>query len=348
MRKIRFENDDIAACCLELNYLLHAGIGNAEALRCISEDEDRKEFSELFASMADGADEGKMLSEVFRDAGVFPGYVYEMIAVGEKTGRTEEALKSLANDAQSRANLDRQTKSALVYPSVLLLVMLVVVAVLLIYVLPVFNDVYSQLGSGLTGVAGVLLTVGGALGRVSWLLVILLCAAVAFLAAFSAVPAFREKVIGRMEKRRGDKGAYSMINTARFAQALSLGMSSGLDAQEAVSSALTLLNENKVSSERGDRCRELIESGSNLAQALRESGLMPAKQCRELEAGIKGGSGDLAMEQIAQRLTDDAENALSEQMSRIEPTIVIVSSILVGIILLAVMLPLVNIMNSIG
>ena len=79
-----------------------------------------------------------------------------------------------------------------------------------------------------------------------------------------------------------------------------------------------------------------------------ESEVLPRTDCRLLDLGMRSGSGDSVMIQIAQRLSREGEDALEARMGQIEPTLVVISSILVGMILLAVMLPLMNIMTAIG
>ncbi len=81
---------------------------------------------------------------------------------------------------------------------------------------------------------------------------------------------------------------------------------------------------------------------------MKASGMLPANQCRLLELGQKSGAGDVSMSRIAQKLTEDGEASLDALVSRVEPALVLVSSILVGLILLSVMLPLMHIMAAIG
>ena len=90
------------------------------------------------------------------------------------------------------------------------------------------------------------------------------------------------------------------------------------------------------------------ENGAGFAEALSESGMLPPAACRLLSFGLRSGAGDEVMETIAARLTDDAEQALTQRIAQIEPTLVLVTSLLVGAILLSVMLPLMNIMSTIG
>ena len=223
-----------------------------------------------------------------------------------------------------------------------------IIAVLLIRVLPVFNEVYAYLGASLTGIAGGLLSLGRALDAAMPVLLVILGIVVVLIILFAAVPAFREKLTGFWRRRMGDKGVSKKINTACFAQSLSMGLSSGLPLEEALSLAGSLLDDVPAAKARCEDCQKRIESGESLSAAMKASGALPNTECRLLELGLRSGTGDAAMEQIARRLSEESEIALEESVARVEPALVMVTSALVGIILLAVMLPLMNIMTSIG
>lgn len=348
MKKITFSNSETGTICASLAYLSHAGISTADSLSLVAEDETRPGYREILKEMAMQADQGETVSEIFKKAGCFDDYVCELITVGESTGRTEEAFDALARNCEKRASLDRQLKSALVYPSVLLLIMLAVITVLLIYVLPIFDQVYSQLGSGLTGVAGGLLGIGRFLGKISPVLIIIFIAAVAFLAVFSLVDTFREKVLNLFWKTGKDSSVASKISTARFAQGLAMCMASGLDFDQSIELSASLPGNDEQMSEKLAIFKMLMAGGQPMGTAIKDSELLPAAESRMLQAGIQGGSGDLAMEQISRRLTDESDAALTDSISKIEPAMVLISSVLVGLILLSVMLPLINVMSVIG
>lgn len=348
MKKHNLTNDEISTLCLELALLLHSGVDAGSGLFLLAEEEGSSSLGTLLTSMARQVDEGGSLAGAFRDCGAFPEYVCGLVQVGEQTGRTEEALRSLARYYEDRAQLDRQLRSSLLYPAVLLLVMLAVIVVLLTQVLPVFNDVYANLGGQLTGVAGSLLALGQALDRLMPLLCLLLGLAVVLLAAFAGSFSFRSRILAFWRSRMGDKGVSKKLNNARFAQALSMGMSSGLTMEESLDLAASLLSDLPAAQRRCQDCRSRLDEGTPLAKAMGESGVLPRADCRLLDLGMRSGSGDSVMIQIAQRLSREGEDALAARMGQIEPTLVVISSILVGMILLAVMLPLMNIMTAIG
>ena len=345
-RKLNYEQ--IGALCRALGHLYHAGIGTGEAFALLAEDESAAGEKELLQTMSRQADDGAPLARVLRDSRCFPAYVCGLMEIGERVGRSENTLNALADYYAGRARLERRMKSALLYPSVLFVVLLAVVVILLVWVLPVFNDVYARLGSSLTGVAAGLLTLGGVLRTLMPLLCVLLALAVAFVILVAVSAAARDKLMGAWHKNRGDKGVARQINTARFAQALAMGMTSGLTDRQAVELASGLAEGNQAFQSRCKACGDKLDRGTGLSTALRETELLSKAQCRLLEAGIRGGSGAQVMEQIALSALEESEQELERITSRIEPTVVVVMSVLVGAILLSVMLPLMHIMTAIG
>ncbi len=338
-------NTELSGLTMELYLLLHAGVGVGDALALL-EQEDA--YKDLLAGMSQQADGGAPLSACLRESGRFPAYLCGLIEVGESTGRTEEALSALSQYYEQRARLDRQVRSALLYPAVMLVLMLLVIGVLLVKVLPIFNDVYISLGSRLTGVAGGLLALGRWLDSAMPVLWVLLAAVVALCAAFAAVDGFRDRLLGLWRRRQGDRGVSRRINNARLTQALSMGMASGLPLEKALELSASLLSDNPAAQARCRSCCEQLDQGVSLAQAMHASALLPASACRLLELGQRSGSADMAMEKIARDLADDSDAAIEELVSRVEPALVLVCSVLVGLILLSVMLPLMHIMSAIG
>ena len=338
MKKM-ISNEELSTLCLELSMLLHAGVGMGDALSLLAEEGDK-----LLGEMAEQVDGGIPLSAALRDSGRFPVYACGLVEVGERTGRTEEALAALARYYEDRVRLARRVRSALLYPAVMLALMLVVIAVLLVKVLPIFDDVYASLGGRLTGVAGGLLALGRWLEGAMPVLWVLLALVALFAAAFAASGSFRTRVLSLWRNSHGDKGVARLLNNARLAQAMAMGMASGLPLDEAVALSAGLLEAG--AKERCLACQKQLEEGQSLSTALRT--LLPANQCRLLELGQRSGTGDASMEKIARDLTEQGEAALDDLVGRVEPALVLVCSVLVGLILLSVMLPLMHIMAAIG
>jgi type IV pilus assembly protein PilC len=347
MSKTKLTSGEISSLCMEMSLLLHAGLNLADGLRLLLEDAERENHG-ILSGMAERTDGGKNLSDAMRESGAFPEYVCGLTECGERTGRAEEALRALSEYYDGRERLENRIRSALLYPAVLLLLMLVVIGVLLAKVLPVFNEVFASLGGQFTGLAGGLLALGEALDTAMPALLVLLALAAALLAAFAGSDRFREWMLRRWRVLCGGRGISRKISQARLAQAMAMGLLSGLPAGEALELSASLQKGHPDVMRRYLDCRARLERDGDLAGALKESGLLPPGCCRMIALGIRSGSGDSVMQEIARRLEEESGTAIEEKVGRVEPSLVIATSILVGVILLSVMLPLMHILAAIG
>ena len=338
---------EVSHFCSSLAVLLHAGVSTADSLFLLAQEESGSK-EQLLTHMGRQLDTGAALSDTMQKTEEFPQYVSAMVRIGERTGRLEETLESLAGFCEERSRVKKFLRSALAYPALILVLVLVVVAVLLMEVLPVFDSVYASLGSRLTGMAAGLLYFGQGLKQVLPVLWGLLAAAV--LAAFliACLPALKKRVQSGFQRCFGDRGIMRKFSNARFARGLAMGLGSGLPLDEALVLASDLLSETPGAAERSRLCRQLLEEGKSLPEAMEETGLLTASASRMLAVGIRGGNSDRVMTGIADKMQEEAAEAVERLVSRVEPAMVLLTSALVGVVLLSVMLPLMNIMSAIG
>lgn len=341
-------NRECATLLEELYYLLHGGIGLAAACAMLQEEAVDPAIASALGGMAEDLDHGASMTDAIRHAGCFPAHVEAMLAIAEQAGRTEETLLALAHGAEASASLEERLHGAVLQPALLFVVMLAVIGVLLVYVLPIFNDVYAQLGGSLTGLAALLLQAGTALQQASPFLVGLCLVLAIAIAAIVFSPRLRSRVTAWVAAGHGSRSLMDKIDTGRFATALSMCMSSGLYMEDALQMCARLSRENSALATRCSQAAARLQQGEALTQVLSGCHLLPLRECRMLEASIRGGAGEQAMEEIARRLTEAAGQALENTVARVEPAMITVSALLVGVMLLSVMLPLVNIMSAIG
>lgn len=346
--KKKLSQETVAGLCMELSLLLHAGIMVSDGLTLLAEG-SRGFEAQCLTDMAARMDDGASLSAAMADSGVFPAYAVGLVMVGERSGRTEEALTALSGYYERKCRLERQIKSALLYPAVLLGMMLVVIGVLLVKVLPIFDEVYAALGTRLTGVAGGLLALGRWLDRALPVLLVILAVLAAGALALALCPPLRRRALKLLGENRGDVGLARARSNAWVAQAMAMAMASGMEIEDSLTLAGELVAEDAPAAQRRCQdCQARLESGQRLGQAMGESGLLPPAQCRLLDTAQRSGSADVSMDHIARQLLEDSEAALEQWAGRIEPALVLIASALVGLILLSVMLPLMHIMSAIG
>lgn len=348
MKNITLSNEELSAFCLQMSLLIHAGITLADGMHLLAEDEQEQNKKAILLQVAEGLDDGKQLSVAMAESNSFPAYVLHMTEAGEDTGRLEQAFQSMADYYEGRYRLRERIKSALVYPVILLVLMLVIIGILLIRILPIFEQVYEQLGGSMDGLAGGLLVFGKGLKGVLPVIGIVLAVLLVLGIVVRLHTGLRTKAEKLFVQLTSNFGVAKKISVARLAAALAMGLMSGLSTEEAMDLAASFGEDDPRAKKKQEECKLLIGDGHTLADALRESGLLEPMYCRMLALGSKSGTADNVMEEISRRLEEDAETAIEKLVGKVEPTIVIVTSLLVGIILMAVMLPLMNIMAAIG
>ena len=216
------------------------------------------------------------------------------------------------------------------------------------YVIPTFESVYASLGGTMTGAAGVLLAIGVWLRKWIWVMFIPVGIILLFALLFAINETVREKTVRFLKKSGGDRGVLRKENDAAIARVMAMGLGSGLLLEDAMELAGKVMEDVPRAKKRCLKCKEMLVGGVPLAEALRNSEILPQSACRLLSVGMQGGNGDVVMREIADRLSEEAETAIANKVDKIEPALVLTVSLLVGVVLLLVMMPLMNIMETIG
>ncbi len=338
MKKTYLTKQETASFCDALGYLLEAGLAHSDALVLLARDEEKPWLQKKLEDMAALTDTGAPLYRAFALADCFDGYVCRLVEIGEQVGKTAATLKTLARYYRERAAMEQRLRSALVYPAALLAVLLAVVCVMLVWVMPVFQQTYESLGTGLTGLAATLLALGMGLGRaLPWIGL-----GLAALLGVLALPPVRRW----LQSKLADRGVWRDINSARYLQALNLGLGCGMDAQESARLAARLARQGFA--RRCDRFQHRLSQGERFAAALEAEGFLKAADRHLLEAADRSGHGQQALSAIAEQWASASQEALERKLGAIEPCMVAVACGLVAGVLLSVMVPLVSIMNTLG
>ena len=349
MKKNRaIENSYLSTFCMELHILLQAGITFGDGILMIQDDEPDKEGKALLQRLIDSLENGSQLSTALGEAKCFPNYMTRMVEIGEKTGRLSETMKALSKYYDNQSRVRESIKNAVLYPAILLVLMLAVVIVLLVKVLPIFNGVFNQMGTQMSPLAAKFMQFGGWLESATVSIVVVLCV-IAFLALTAwVIPYVRKKITELFKNILGARGIFGEIATAHFTSAMALSLASGLDSGKAVEMAANVSGGIKSIDEKHKTCLESINSGVTLAEAMRNSKILSPRDSRMLSLGERSGTTDTVIADIAIRAERNVQEAIDRIVSKIEPTLVIVTSIIVGVILFSVMSPLMNIMTTIG
>ena len=321
--------------------ITRSGLPLSEGFDILRKNDDDPAERALIDMLYEAVNEGETITGVMRKSEIVPEYACSLISIGEKTGRLEETFASLADYYIKRDELSHSIRSSVVYPVSMLVMVFVVVAVILVKVIPVFTEAYNQLGHELTGVSAWLRDVGNGLGQFGlWIAVVIFV-----LAAIGIILALTQggkKFYNKLFQSAPITRDLSLdLSAQRFSLAMSSMLSAGLELNTSLEYAERLV-EDKRARRSVKKIRNAVENGGRFLEALEKSGLYTKKDLALLSIGIKTGADAEAMSQVGEQITITTEGRLERLIATIEPSLVAIMCILVGMILLAMMLPLIG------
>ena len=322
---------ELTEFCNQMHMLLASGISPAEALILLSEDASKTE-KELLECMIEQIEYSGSLYEAIHATDVFPDYALHMIYLGEKTGTLDESFEGLFIHYTREENIKNMIRSSFMYPSIMLGMMVLIILVLLTKVMPVFSQVFEQLGRELSGFSFALLAAGETLSQYS----------IGFTAAIIVIIFI---IFFNRHRLPFQKKLLEKTATCRFAGGMSIALKSGLTSDEAMELSSDLVESDKFK-QRLLNCKQCVDEGMTISEALLKHHILTGSYARIVRISEKTGTLDEAMAQIASDYEYDIHTMISRRIAIIEPTLVIILSLIVGIILFSVMLPLLGIMSG--
>ena len=327
-------NTEISFFCNQMAMILQSGISSIEGISIMLEDNVSPDGKIVLESIYHTLEETGNFHAAVSDCGVFPKYFTDMVEIGEQSGRLDDVMSSLAQYYEREENIAKGIKGAITYHCIMIGLLLFIVVILIVKVLPVFNQVYIELGSQLTGFSKSLLNLGNMLSHY----------AVPVIIVFAAFTAF---LFFNGSKIRFSKTLQHKIAQGRFASGMFLTLSSGLDIEQSLTMTSKLVD-NQDLQEKIKKCQTSMEEGESFSHAVTSSELFQGVYARMIAVGFKTGNVDEVMKKVADQYEEEVDNRIERLISILEPSLVVALSIIVGVILLSVMLPLMGIMSSIG
>lgn len=352
-RKLKMlSNKELAMFCDQMAMIIKAGQTPEAGINLLLEDAASDEAKQILEPISKMCDLGEPFHKACESSGVFPKYALNMMEIGNTSGKLDDVLESLANHYSREEAISQSIKSAVTYPFLIVCMMLVVILVLVVKVLPIFQQVFIQLGTEMTGFSKGLLNFGKTLSTYSVLFIALVVIIALLFLYFTKVPAGKSQWTKFCSTFPLTRNFYEKVAAGRFASAMAIMKAAGLDTDKSLDLAEQLVD-NKAMEDKIKECRTLMEGDANtpgisFSESLAKTGIFSAMYSKMVNIGFKSGSVDKVFKKIADSYDEEIDKTLSNTISVLEPTLVIILSVVVCLILLSVIMPLMGIMSSIG
>lgn len=340
-------NEETAFFCEQLGMILEAGVPIADGVEVLSEDAGDKRFKEISNILVKLMNEDMTLFDAMDKSGLFPDYAVKMVKIGSLTGRLEDALKGLADYYSKRAELRQTVKSSVTHPLMLLAMMTVVIVVMVIKIIPMFRDIFFQFDdSAAAAVEGsIAFAYNIGIGVMITLAAVLLITLVT--AVLMHIPAARKGLKSFASNFVITQNLSETMAMADVTNAISMMASCGISAEQSLE-LVQGLTVNKKVIKRIKECEKLVVEGEYFADAIAKSKLLPSIYAHSLKVAYKSGTFDAAWQKISERFTQECDRKIYGAVSFIEPVIIGILAVIIGSVLLAVMLPMTDIITTIG
>lgn len=343
----KLNNSEVASFCNQLLLLLPVGITPYESINLIYQDTVSSDGKALLKQIEDSLKDGLSLHEALQKTDVFPDYVVSMILLGEESGNLDIIMKKLADYYEQQCAISESIKNAVSYPLIMVCLMLIILIVLLTKILPIFNQVFVQLGSELTGIAKQLMNIGQTVQSISGIFIAFFVSIIFATILIINNTKCNQKFTHILHTHKLTRTFFLDISYNKFASALSLITAGGIDIYKGLELAGNLLN-NELMEEKIYICKQSLSKGDYMHEAMKEADMFQVQHQRMLQIGYRTGTTETVLDKISKHYEDAVLSRLHKILSSIEPTLVIVFSLMVGLILLSVIMPLISIMSSIG
>ena len=342
----KLSNAELASFCSQVAMLLDGGIYIPEGMEIMLKDTKSSSGRAILEQIRDITSSGESFYTAAEQTGAFPDYVLSMIRLGEQTGNDREIMHSLADYYERQEAISEGIKNAVSYPMIMIFMMLLVIIVLISKVLPIFSQVFEQLGSQMNAFSMSLMKFGTRLSSSSIALVVVLVLLIIAFLFFAKVPAGKKMFTRIISSFGPTKKFYDAISCSRFASGLAMTYGS-MDTFEGMDLVAALID-SKAMSEKIEKCKQSLLDGKSLPDSLSESEIFSSLHSRMVAVGFESGNPREALSKISDDYDREVDKRIHDIIAVLEPTLVIILSLIVGMILLSVILPLMGIMSSIG
>lgn len=339
-------SEELALFCDQVSLILEAGIPLYDGFETLANEACNDDAKKIFENISKSLLKQGSLYYAIKDIDIFPKYMVNMINIGEETGKLDDVLKSLSTYYTKADRTKKAVKSAVSYPIVLLCMMSAVSILIVTRILPIFEEIFKNLGADISGNGKTILSMAKTLGYVVFgvTLAILVIAITIYLIAKTG---YRNKMLKVFGKLPFMKKIFMKMSQASFSSVMSMMLSSGYSLEKALELAPEIVSE-EYTKEKIINCQKLVAQGKGIAESLTEIEIFDGITNRMIGVGYKAGALDSVMKKISDKYEEEAAESIEKIVSIIEPTLVAIMSIIIGGILIAVMLPLANIMSQIG
>ncbi|MGQ0503538.1 MAG: type II secretion system F family protein [Panacagrimonas sp.] len=337
----RITTAEVAIFSRQLATMMSAGVALVQSLDIVGRGHDNPAMSELVLGIKTQIESGRSLSEALARYPLhFDELFRHLVDAGERSGTLETLLEKIALYKEKTERIKRRVRKALVYPTAVLLVALIVTGVMLYFVVPQFQSLFEGFGADLPAFTRMVVSLSEFVRESWWVLLTGIAGSVfLFVHVRRRSPALRRALDRFGLKVPVIGGILYKSAVARFSRTLSTLFAAGVPLVEALESVARAAG-NVVFEESIDTIRSQVASGQSLQLAMQQGDLFPPMAVQMVAIGEESGTLDQMCAKVAEFYEDEVDTQVDALTSLLEPLIMVILGVLVGGLVVAMYLPI--------
>ncbi|MFS4469625.1 type II secretion system F family protein [Maribacter sp. 2210JD10-5] len=331
----------------ELGVLLKAGINLKEALSLIQENQKKEKLKIFFGEMVDGLVAGKSFFEVLHGKAEFTEYEYYSVKIGEETGTLSNIVEELGKFYERKNEQRRGLLNALTYPIIIMCTAVLVVVFMLRMVVPMFDDIFRQNGVDLPPITKMIISISNFIRDYGWLVLLFIGTLLVLRKTFSKKEWYKQGIDKMLLKIPYIGSFISSVYLAQFTQAVALLTSSKVPMLHSIQMVKEMidfypLNIALVDVEKG------VLAGRSLNASMADSKIFDNKMVSLVKVAEETNQTEYIFERLNQQYAIEVQQKSKLLSTLMEPLIIVVIGIFVGVILISMYLPMFKLSSVVG
>ena len=336
----KVKQKDVVIFTRQLATMIDAGLPIMQALDLLARQTENKTFSGVIAKVKHEVESGSALAEsLTKHPKVFDELYINMVSAGEVGGMLDTILTRLAAYMEKAVKLKSKVKSALIYPISIISVAVLVTALLLVYVIPVFGDMFASFGEELPLPTQIAINLSDIAIAYFWYIVAGSVGAVFGIRTYHKTERGRRVMDGLLLKLPVFGDIFRKAAVARFTRTLSTLVSSGVPILDSLAITGKTAG-NKVIENAVLAARQSISEGRTLTDPLIESQVFPPMVCQMINVGETTGALDTMLSKIADFYDDEVDTAVSNLTTLMEPMVILFLGVIIGGLVVSMYMPI--------
>lgn len=343
----KVKTKDLYIFCRQFHTMINAGANISNALNVLRKQTENKKLKKTLSEAHDDVQKGISLSVALgKHSDVFPDLLINMINTGEVSGNLDIIMSRMATHFEKENKINNQLKSAMVYPMVLACLSVVVVIFLLTFIMPTFTGMFEGSGVPLPGPTKIVMGLSELIRTKWYILIAVIGGGIYGMRTYAKTPVGKLAIDGLKLKLPIIKDTTEKVIVSRFTRTLSTILASGVSLVQALEVVQKVVG-NKVAEKSLEKIKDKLLKGISLGEAIGDESLFPEMLHSMIKIGEESGSLDDILDKTANFYDEELEAALKRMTTMIEPVMIIVMGVVIGFIVVAMMMPMFEMMNTI-